>query len=216
MKQRFYGVGLALLIVLTPAVAGATATSSARLLVPLFEVDTTRGDGTTTLFAVRNERDAPADIEISYYRTNAPQAPQIPTQELTLAPKQIQTVNLRFVPTLATDEEGIARGYVVITATSENAAIQGDYFRVTPGEDFASGFRMGNIDPQSADNDLCNLFTMRFLNGGGWPSRSLFRTGRTGIARPLVAVFWLVVLLLAYWFLLHQSGLAPARASLGG
>ncbi|HEX5080103.1 MAG TPA: YggT family protein [Geminicoccaceae bacterium] len=36
----------------------------------------------------------------------------------------------------------------------------------------------------------------------------------SGIARPLVAVFWLVVLLLAYWLLLHQLGLAPARTLL--
>jgi uncharacterized protein YggT (Ycf19 family) len=32
-----------------------------------------------------------------------------------------------------------------------------------------------------------------------------------GIARPLVAAFWLFVLVLAYWLLLHQFGLAPAR-----
>lgn len=37
----------------------------------------------------------------------------------------------------------------------------------------------------------------------------------SGIARPLVTTFWLVLLLLAYWFLLHQFGLAPARSSLG-
>lgn len=32
-----------------------------------------------------------------------------------------------------------------------------------------------------------------------------------GIARPLVTTFWLVLLLLAYWFLLHQFGWAPTR-----
>jgi hypothetical protein len=32
----------------------------------------------------------------------------------------------------------------------------------------------------------------------------------SGIARPLVTTFWLVVLLLAYWLLLHQFDLAPA------
>jgi uncharacterized protein YggT (Ycf19 family) len=32
----------------------------------------------------------------------------------------------------------------------------------------------------------------------------------SGIAQPLVATFWLVVLLLAYWVLLHQLGLAPS------
>jgi hypothetical protein len=32
----------------------------------------------------------------------------------------------------------------------------------------------------------------------------------SGIARPLVTTFWLVVILLAYWLLLHQFDLAPA------
>jgi hypothetical protein len=32
-----------------------------------------------------------------------------------------------------------------------------------------------------------------------------------GRARPLVTTFWLVVLLLAYWLLLRQFDLAPAR-----
>ena len=37
----------------------------------------------------------------------------------------------------------------------------------------------------------------------------------SGIARPLVTTFWLGVLLLAYWLLLHQFDLAPARSSFG-
>jgi uncharacterized protein YggT (Ycf19 family) len=37
----------------------------------------------------------------------------------------------------------------------------------------------------------------------------------SGIARPLVATFWLGVLLLAYWLLLHQFDLAPSLSSRG-
>jgi uncharacterized protein YggT (Ycf19 family) len=37
----------------------------------------------------------------------------------------------------------------------------------------------------------------------------------SGIARPLVTTFWLVVLLLAYWLLLYQSDLAPTAPSPG-
>jgi uncharacterized protein YggT (Ycf19 family) len=37
----------------------------------------------------------------------------------------------------------------------------------------------------------------------------------SGIARPLVATFWLVVLLFAYWLLLQQFGLAPTLQSVG-
>jgi uncharacterized protein YggT (Ycf19 family) len=32
-----------------------------------------------------------------------------------------------------------------------------------------------------------------------------------GFARPLVAAFWLILLLAAYWLLLYQMGWAPAR-----
>jgi hypothetical protein len=32
----------------------------------------------------------------------------------------------------------------------------------------------------------------------------------SGIARPLVTTFWLVVLVLAYWLLLRQFDLAPS------
>jgi hypothetical protein len=32
----------------------------------------------------------------------------------------------------------------------------------------------------------------------------------SGIARPLVTTFWLLVLVLAYWLLLRQFGLAPS------
>jgi hypothetical protein len=39
---------------------------------------------------------------------------------------------------------------------------------------------------------------------------SLTPASLSGIAQPLVATFWLVVLLLAYWLLLHQFDLAPS------
>lgn len=38
----------------------------------------------------------------------------------------------------------------------------------------------------------------------------------SGIARPLVAVFWLAVLVLVYWILLHQFGYAPTLEPRGG
>ena len=45
-----------------PATAAAkTDVTSARLLLPLYLVDTTDPDGVTTIFSVRNELDVPAD-----------------------------------------------------------------------------------------------------------------------------------------------------------
>jgi hypothetical protein len=41
-------------------------------------------------------------------------------------------------------------------------------------------------------------------------------TAMSGIARPLVTTFWLAMLVLAYWLLLQQFGLAPSLEAVGG
>ena len=137
-----------------------------RLLLPYFEVDTLDALGTTTLFAVRNEASSPVDISFDYYEIDSPQAPQR-IEMLTLGAKAIRTINIRLVENLETDPDGAKRGFVVINGP-ENASLHGDYYQLTPNQDFASGFRLLNIDPVSSQNDLCNLFSMRFLNGGGF------------------------------------------------
>lgn len=151
----------------SPAVK--TDTAGTRLLLPLYLVDRNDPAGVTTLFGVRNELDTPADVTIRYFRTDAPQAPQR-TDTVTLAAKQVMPINIALVDGLQVDADGIARGFVVIEATTEGAVIQGEYFRVTSNEDFASGFRLLNVDPASPHNDLCALFSIRFLNGGGFDS----------------------------------------------
>lgn len=153
----------------TPKRAGA----SARLLVPFFEVDLTSGAGATTFFSVRNEISQSVDIQISLFAPDSPQSP-FHTEVLTLAPKQIRTVDVRSRPNLIADGDGIARGYVVIETVKEEAVIQGDYFQITPNEAFANGSRLVNIDSNSADNDLCSVFTIRFLNGGGFSGGTEF------------------------------------------
>lgn len=145
---------------------------SAQLLLPLYEVDTTDGQGATTLFALRNESTTPVDLTLEYYEVDSPQAPQR-TDPLTLGGKAIQTVNVRFVQNLEVTPDGFARGFVVVRGP-QNATLHGDYYQVTPGQDFATGFRLLNIDPGSSQNDLCNLFSMRFLNGGGFDSGTEF------------------------------------------
>lgn len=151
-----------------PSASHKADSFSDRLLLPYFEVDTTNPFGSTTLFAIRNEAGAPVDITLDYYEVDSPQAPQR-SEMMTLAAKAISTVNLRFVPNLEVDPGGISRGYVIVGGP-ESASLHGDYYQVTPNQDFATGFRLLNIDPQSSQNDLCNLFSMRFLNGGGFDS----------------------------------------------
>ena len=153
--------------------ADKTDVAGMQLLLPLYLVDKENFNGVTTLFGVRNELDTSADIEIRYFRAGAPQAPQR-TDIVTLVAKQVLPINIASVESLQVDPDGIARGYVVIEAITEGASIQGEYFRVTSNEDFATGFRLLNMDPASAHNDLCSLFSIRFLNGGGFDSGTTY------------------------------------------
>lgn len=149
------------------------AVAAARLLVPLFEVDLAHPGGATTFFSVRNEIPASVDVRISLYAADSPQAP-FHSDTVTLAAKQIRSVDVRSQPNLVADEDGFARGYVIIETLSGEAVIQGDYFQLNPGEAFATGSRLVNVDPQSEDNDLCSNFTIRFLNGGGFDGGTTF------------------------------------------
>ena len=141
--------------------------TAARLLLPFYLVDTTNASGTTTLFAVRNEGAATVNLQFSYFEVGTPQIPQdLPAAntDITLAPRQVKTVNIRDVP-VAVDNDGFARGFVVVESTDPGVLLQGDYFQVTPGDGFATGDRLLNIDPGSQDNDLCRRVHSRYLNG---------------------------------------------------
>ncbi len=168
-------------LVLSPAVlygqpehshpSARRAVPSTRLLLPLYEVDTTDPLGVTTVFAVRNENGDPVELDIAYFEPDSPQAPQR-TDRVTLAGKAVTTVNIRLVQNLEV-VDGFARGYVVISSPTADALIHGDYFQVTVNQDFATGARLVNFGSDQ-HNELCSLFSMRFLNGGGFDSGTLF------------------------------------------
>jgi hypothetical protein len=160
-----------------------TNISSARLLLPYYVVDSTDPGGTTTLFGVRNQNSVPITLEISYFRTDRPQAPQR-RDVVVLEGKAIESINIAFTRGLHVDEDGMARGYVIIEALDEGAQIQGDYYLLTPDEDYATGFRLVNADPSNAHNEFCNVFTVRFLNGGGFDSSTRYLIWRDLDASP--------------------------------
>ena len=123
-------------------------------------------DGKNAFFSVRNEISQPVDVRISVFAADRPQVP-LHVETVSLAGKAIRPFDVRVnVPELLADDDGFARGYAVIETMSGDPVIQGEYFLLDPGEAFASGNRLVNADPQSADNDLCTVFTIRFLNGG--------------------------------------------------
>jgi hypothetical protein len=145
----------------------------ARLLLPHYLVDKDNPAGDSTLFAVRNESSAPVTVEICYYENDRPQTAQTcGAGPFTLNAKQTRTVNVRDVPDLLVDDDGFARGFVLIEGSAP--VLQGDYFQVTVQEAFADGDRLLNVDPASQDGDLCRFFTSRYLNGGAFDAGTTF------------------------------------------
>lgn len=138
---------------------------TSQLVLPYFEVDTQNSDGTTVLFAIRNESTSSIEVDIEYYEIDSPFAPQR-TDRFTLTAKQIKTVNLRDVQNLEIDGDGFKRGYVRFEVVGGADVLAGDFFRVTPSDDFAGGYRLVNADPTSPADERCSILTFRFLRGG--------------------------------------------------
>ena len=141
-------------------------TVGAQLLLPLYLVDTANPGGPTTLYSVRNESTSAVDVVVRYFGADRPDQPQ-DEQTFTLGAKAMRTVNIFFeVPALdlQIDPDGFARGYVTFATTQDEAVIHGDYFQLNAAQNFASGARLLNIDPNSNGNDLCNRFSMRFID----------------------------------------------------
>lgn len=138
---------------------------TSKLVVPYFEVDTLDPGGITLLYAIRNESTAPIQVDIKYYEIDSPFAPQR-TDRVTLAAKEIKTINVRDVGNLEIDGDGFKRGYIRFEQVAGTGVLSGDFFRVDPDDNFASGYRMVNADPANASDERCSIFTFRFLKGG--------------------------------------------------
>lgn len=168
--MRTTALGLALALIAAAAATAAPAkraVAAARLLLPYYEVELANPTGASTFFSVRNESTQAVDANLSFFAADRPHTP-VHSETVTLAGKRVLSVDVRSKPNLLADEDGFARGYVLIATVSGEAVIQGDYYQITPAEDFATGSRLVNVDPESRDNDLCSVFTIRFLSGGGF------------------------------------------------
>ncbi|MDA8016482.1 MAG: hypothetical protein MPN21_03450 [Thermoanaerobaculia bacterium] len=140
---------------------------ASRLLLPYYTVDMNNPAGASTLWALRNESLLDLTVTIEYYEADSPQAPQIPPIEIVLSGKEVRTGNIRDVANLEVDGDGFARGFVVFTAEGNRGDLYGDYFVITSDQDFAEGSLLVDAT-DTVDSDLCNLFSLRFLKGGGF------------------------------------------------
>lgn len=148
-----------------PSVTPKAFPLTSKLLLPYFEVETLDPNGDTVLYALRNESTTPIEVDIKYYEIDSPFAPQR-TDRVTLNAKQIYPINIRDVQNLEIDSDGRKRGYVRFEVVGGAAVLAGDFFRVDPGDNFASGYRLVNVDPASAADERCSVLTFRFLRGG--------------------------------------------------
>lgn len=124
-------------------------------LLPLYEVD---DDGAlTTLFAARNSFDVPNEVTVTYFdRFGNP----IKSELADIGPLGAVTRNIRDVTGLPTEGDGVRRGFALLSADSD---LSGDFFRVDPASNFASGDRL-----VLASEALCDVWDFRFLRGGAF------------------------------------------------
>ncbi len=149
-------------------------TDVAGLILPGFEVEVAIPDGPTTFFAVRNTGSNDVTANILYYGVALTDEP-LRTDIFVLGPQQTLTWNIRFDLTDLSVVEGFATGLVVITEDGGTTApnLEGDYFRLDPGNDFATGDRL--VRPES----LCSQQEIRFVDfGSGSQLRVLLDTPR--------------------------------------
>ncbi len=139
------------------------------LLVPYYESDHRDPSGADTLFAVHNETDQTLPVRILYLTRAAAEEQQV--QETTLAPRATKTINLRDVPGLAVDGDGIARGLVILGVVgpahqASSNLLTGDFFYLDPRTGQSTGGNLANLSLDDPGNELCAEWSTRFFNGG--------------------------------------------------
>jgi len=161
----------------TAALAGRSTATTDVLLVPYYETDRKNPNGVNTLFAVRNETDRALPVRILY--VDALGAFEQQVQEISLPANALSTINVRDVPGLPTDPDGVARGLVILGVIGHDGEssdlLSGDFFFVDPATDFATGNSMLNMSLDDPGNEFCAEWGSRFFHGGSFQGTSTFR-----------------------------------------
>lgn len=173
--------GLAFRVTETPQTGPASVTGDGELaprasdfpadafMVPLFRIDRSDPGGDTTLIAVRNVTDQSHDVHISYWVDHVfdPGADPDLVQSFSVDPGQIVPINLRDLPQLSGGAGGddLVRGWLMLEhADGVGDVLAADWFQVTPGENFATGGRMVDVD----HSYTCTQWDFRYITGGGF------------------------------------------------
>lgn len=137
----------------------------AGLIVPGFEVDTLDPEGPTTFFGVRNTSENEITVNVDYYGDVLVEPP-LRRDVFMLEARQTLSRNVRSnLSGLAVPDNRFAAGLIVVREAGQAGGvgprnIEGDYFRVDFGNDFASGERLVTAA------DLCLRQEVRFVEFG--------------------------------------------------
>jgi hypothetical protein len=158
------------------ALGRRSAATTDVLLLPYFETDKRDSNGVNTLFAVRNETAVNVPVRILYLGVLG--AVENAVQEIELEPHATRTISLRDVKGLPVDEDGVARGLVVLGAIGHDESsdlLSGDFFFIDPKTDYATGNTLLNMSYDDSGNEFCSEWGTRFFRGGGFSGSSSFR-----------------------------------------
>lgn len=145
---------------LTLVCEGVEPPAGSQLLVPGFEVEVDDPEGPTTFFAVRNTTDDAVEIDVAYHGEQITGTP-LRTDVFMLGPRQTLTQNVRGDLSDLNVTGGVASGLIAIQESGGGAAnLEGDYFRIDSGNDFATGDRLVRTE------QLCDQQEIRFVDFG--------------------------------------------------
>ncbi len=151
------------------------------LWVPGFEADAVDPEGPTTFFAVRNTSDAAIEISVEYHGEQITDTP-LRTDVFPLGPRQTLTRNVRSDLTGLDVSGGVATGLILISETGRDASrLEGDFFRVDSGNDFAAGDRLVR------SGELCARQEVRFVDFGSGSGLRILLEQPQGVAAPSFA-----------------------------
>lgn len=129
-----------------------------RFLLPYFELVPATPSGLTTLWAVRNNGSFDLILDVEY---RDPWGLLMTGESLALPADSTQTRNIRDVEGLTPAADGVIRGFAILRERIGVVDLFGDFFHVDPSGNAGRGGLLVNLD-----TGFCNLWTVRFLNGG--------------------------------------------------
>ncbi|HLE84728.1 MAG TPA: hypothetical protein VJG13_10355, partial [Thermoanaerobaculia bacterium] len=174
------------------AILTITVLAGPDLVLPFFEVAppapaaagaglAPRSSGPTTLLALQNLADEAVRVRLDVL--SAAGEPLAIDERLTLCPREVRTVNLRYLPELAAAGERGATGYAQVARIGPAgdatgcpppaeppgeapapplAALAGDFLRLDPERGWASGGPLLATDPERVPRELCRRWSTRF------------------------------------------------------